>query len=251
MIGIVGGIGPLAGLDLCRKIIQSSFAIKDQEHIPIVLLSKPNEIPDRTEYLEDDKKENPGYPIAKIILALGKTGATAVGIACNTAHAPKIFEVICDELKKEEGLNIKVLNIIEETINFTKKTYPKIKNIGVLCTNGTYKFSLYSDALLKENFNPIILDSKSQSKYVHSAIYNSKYGIKSNSEKVKKEAIKRLDFAIKILKKNGAKCLILGCTEIALIRENLNLKGLKVIDPTLILAKALIRETFPEKLKSL
>jgi len=41
MIGIVGGLGPLAGIDLFRKITEQTPANIDQEHLPIILFSFP------------------------------------------------------------------------------------------------------------------------------------------------------------------------------------------------------------------
>ena len=51
MIGIVGGVGPYAGLDLTKKIFDQTLAGSDQEHLPVILVSRPDEIADRTEYL--------------------------------------------------------------------------------------------------------------------------------------------------------------------------------------------------------
>ena len=48
MIGIVGGVGPYAGLDLLRKLLDNTLANSDQEHLDTVLLSLPSGIMDRT-----------------------------------------------------------------------------------------------------------------------------------------------------------------------------------------------------------
>ena len=59
IIGIVGGVGPLAGLDLQAKIVAQTIAGRDQDHLPVVSLSWPGPIPDRTEYLLGRVAENP------------------------------------------------------------------------------------------------------------------------------------------------------------------------------------------------
>jgi aspartate racemase len=51
MIGIVGGVGPYAGLDLLRKVYDNTVAGKDQDHLDVVMISVPAAIPDRTAYL--------------------------------------------------------------------------------------------------------------------------------------------------------------------------------------------------------
>ena len=47
VIGVVGGMGPYAGLDLVRKIFDQTTASTDQEHLDVILLSTPS-VPDRT-----------------------------------------------------------------------------------------------------------------------------------------------------------------------------------------------------------
>src|SRR5690606_7547188 len=78
MIGIVGGVGPLAGLDIFKKIIEETIATKDQEHLPVILSSKPHRIADRTAFLLQNSNENPGYALLKIIEELDNSGAEVV-----------------------------------------------------------------------------------------------------------------------------------------------------------------------------
>ena len=47
-IGIMGGMGPMATVDLMQKVIVATKAIKDQEHIHTVIDNNTN-IPDRSE----------------------------------------------------------------------------------------------------------------------------------------------------------------------------------------------------------
>ena len=69
VIGIVGGMGPMASLDLCQKILNETNALNDQDHLPVILLSAPHLIQDRTSYLLGKDKINPAIPISKIIIA--------------------------------------------------------------------------------------------------------------------------------------------------------------------------------------
>ncbi|WP_367271799.1 aspartate/glutamate racemase family protein, partial [uncultured Cetobacterium sp.] len=59
-IGIIGGMGPLATVDLFNKIIKYSSASCDNEHIPIII-DNNTKIPDRTRAIlygeEDPVKE--------------------------------------------------------------------------------------------------------------------------------------------------------------------------------------------------
>src|SRR5690606_41469903 len=98
IIGVIGGMGPYAGLDLVRKIFDHTAASRDQDHLPVALLSYPGRIRDRSLFLlratEEDSGVNPAEAIAGIALELDRLGATVAGIPSNTAHAPAILDVV-------------------------------------------------------------------------------------------------------------------------------------------------------------
>ncbi len=100
-IGIGGGVGPYAGLDLAKKIFDNTEAQHDQEHLDVLLVNNPRLIDDWTAYIlavRDGKvatdpatdPANPGRGIVACIRKLAAAGAEVVGVPCNTAHAPLI-----------------------------------------------------------------------------------------------------------------------------------------------------------------
>ena len=56
-VGIIGGMGPLAKVDLYQKIISNTPATKDQDHIPLIIDNYP-QIEDRTGFILG-KNESP------------------------------------------------------------------------------------------------------------------------------------------------------------------------------------------------
>ena len=148
IIGIVGGVGPYAGVDLVTKILNLTKAGKDQDHLPLVLMSLPGLIHDRTAFLLGETDVNPAYAISRIIMKLQQVGADVAGIPCNTAHAPSIFNLIQAELVKN-NCRIKLLNMIEEVVAYIIRTYPNVGRIGVLSTNGVYQTRIYQNILEK------------------------------------------------------------------------------------------------------
>ena len=56
-VDIIGGMGPLATVDLYKKIIDSTDAQKDQDHIPLIIDNYP-QIEDRTGFILG-KNESP------------------------------------------------------------------------------------------------------------------------------------------------------------------------------------------------
>ncbi|MEW6359189.1 MAG: amino acid racemase [Planctomycetota bacterium] len=247
LIGIVGGVGPYAGIDLAQKVFDQTKASSDQEHLPVALLSLPEEIVDRTEYLLGHVHTNPAHAIACVILQLDQLGAAVVGIPCNTAHAPAIFDVILDELAKA-GSAVKVLNMIVETAAVICREHPRIRTVGVLCTTGTARSGVYADTLRKAGLEVVMPDSALQ-EAIHRAIYDPKTGIKAQANPVTSEAMEVLTGAIHALQQQGAEAVLLACTEIPLAVAPRSFADMLVLDPTLILARALIREINPSKLK--
>ncbi len=253
LIGIVGGVGPFAGLDLAAKVFDQTAARRDQEHLPVALLSLPHTIADRTAYLLGEVAENPACALADVIRKLETLGATAVGIPCNTAHAPRIFDVLLAELART-GSRVRLLHMIRETARFLAETLPGVQRVGVLSTTGTARAGIYPTVLATLGITALAPADDVQAR-VQAAIYDETYGIKAQSSPVTGRARAELLAAAGHLAAQGAEAVILGCTEIPLAlpgRTLLSLPAsLPAVDPTLVLARALIRETYPDKLKPL
>jgi aspartate racemase len=244
MIGIVGGMGPYAGVDLVQKIFDLTKADTDQDHLSVSMLSVPKSIPDRTEFLLSKSEINPALAIADIICSLYKQGATIIGMPCNTAHAEPIFNEIVNKIPTEVNL----VHMINEAADFINEKYPSVKNVGILSTTGTFITNVYPKCLSKHGLNGIQVSEEIQNTDINPAIYNSSYGIKAHSNPVNQKAIDSLNKGVKYLIKKDAEVIILGCTEIPLALTQNEINGIPLIDSTKILARALIIESSPDKL---
>ncbi len=249
-IGIVGGVGPFAGLDLNEKIFNQTIAAKDQDHLDIILLSCSSHIPDRTEFLVEMINENPAEGIFKVIKKLNQAGATQIGIPCNTAHANLIWGKLNSLIQKNK-LAVNLVNMIRETAHFIEEQYPNAKNIGVLATIGTVTSEVYSETFRLYNLQVIYPDKSIQENKVHDAIYNTEYGIKAFSRPVSRKAVLDLENSIQHLIDKGCQVIVLGCTEIPLAITCSQFNKIPLVDPNLILARSLIGMVDPEKLKPL
>lgn len=248
-IGIVGGVGPAAGLDLCSKITSNTLANCDQDHLNFLLGSYPGEITDRTEFLLGHTDLNPAYALAEVIKLLDTAGCKVAGIPCNTAHAQPIFSEIT-ECMKRDGCQIRLLHMIQEVANFLRRL-GGIQTVGVLSTTGSWKTRVYPDVLEPLGFSVVVPSERTQFEAVHEAIYDRSYGVKAQANPVSDRAKQAFALAIEELKANGAQAVILGCTEIPLAITEETVSGLRMIDPSNVLARALIRETAPDKLTPL
>ena len=171
LIGIVGGMGPAAGVDLSQKIIMNTRARTDQDHLPQILYSDAKTIVDRTAFILGKTKENPCYSIAEILLKLESLGATVAGIPCNSAHAPPIFDGVSNELHKKKS-RLKLLNMIDEVGSFIGSEFPGIKKAGILGTTGIFVARPY-DRIAENGLHAVYLSNESQQR-LHGAIYQIK-----------------------------------------------------------------------------
>ena len=245
IIGIISGVGPFAGIDLQRKIAEQTMANKDQEHLTVLSISQPSQILDRTEYLLGQVSNNPAGSIASQLILLHEMGAQVAGIPCNTAHAPPIFEEIRSILD-DAKCDIRLIHMIEETAVFIQTHHPYIKTIGILSTTGTYQTGIYTQILEPLGFTAVMPDPLMQETVIHPAIYDLEYGIKSGNIAVARENLLQGVYA---LQAQGAELIILGCTEIPLAFPETKIGSIQLVDPTKILARALIREANPHKLR--
>jgi aspartate racemase len=246
MIGIVAGVGPYAGLDLLNKILSQTAAKRDQDHLNIASLSQPGPIADRTAFLLGETAVNPAFAMTEQLLKLEQIGATVAGIPCNTAHAPTVFGEIQRGLEGA-GSKIRLLNMIDEVGLALRREYPAVSRVGVLSTTGTAVTQVYPSILEPLGFEVLTPDEGLQREAIHPAIYDPDYGIKACG-RATDSARQKLMLGVHCLKEAGAQAIVLGCTEIPLVIVEKRIAGLVVIDPTLILARALIFAVDPQKL---
>jgi len=184
--------------------------------------------------------ENPAYAMARQLQKLAAMGAQVAGIPCNTAHAPPIFDVIVAELQAA-NCPIHLLHMIREVGRHLQAHYPDIQTVGVLSTTGTYQARVYPQVLEGLGLTVVAPDEAMQVERIHPAIYDSEYGIKATGAPSELARTYLLDGAL-ALRKLGAQALVLGCTEMPLAIHEKQLYTMITIDPTRILARALIRE---------
>jgi len=234
-IGIIGGMGPLGGIDVNKKIYFNTIADTDKQHLNILHLSLSNGIPDRTEFLLGKCEENTAVSVVEKIRDYH---FDVVGVACNTFHSPKIFDVFEVELK----LRKPTPQIVHLPNEVRKETEEKFANttVGVLCTMGTYETKIYQNTFHNSSVN-LKFPNENDRKAVHDAIYNIKQTGNLNS--TDKQAIEQA-----AARMSGISAVMLACTELPWVAEQLDFL-IPVIDANRTLARALICAIAPEQLK--
>lgn len=219
-IGIIGGMGPLATVDLFRKIVINTEADSDQEHIRILIDNNTN-IPDRTEAIINNGK-SPLPQLIKSAVSLWVMGAEILVMPCNTAH------YFLSEIQR--NVEIPILSMIEATCESLLKR--GIKTIGLLATEGTINSGIYQDVFEKNGIE-IIKPYKEEQSVINDLIYK---GVKAGNKDYDVSAVRNV---MKGILDRGAETLVLGCTELPVAMDMYKL-DYDVCDPTVELARAAI-----------
>jgi aspartate racemase len=228
IIGILGGMGPEATIDLFTKIVKGTKVKKDQDHLRIFIDNNPK-IPDRTLAI---KKKGPS-PLPQLIRSakiLENAGADFIIIPCVTAHY--YFKPL------QERIKIPILNLIEISVQYLKTKWKRISKVGLLATTGTIQTGLFQKALSHTGIEVVLPDPEIQENWVMEAIYG-KQGIKvmGPSGNSKHLILKVSEKLVHL----GAQAIVAGCTEVPLVLKEGDL-SVPVIDPISILAKTAIEK---------
>lgn len=133
MLGVLGGMGPMATVDFMRKLVEATPATRDQDHVPTLVCSA-SLIPDRTAAIL-------GYgadPLPAMLEALHRleaAGATRIAIPCNTAHNwhPAL----------QAATAVPILHIVDAVAAALVRKGVRSGRIGLLATDGTIRASVY------------------------------------------------------------------------------------------------------------
>ena len=204
VLGILGGLGPMSSAYFYELITSHTKAQKDQDHIDIILSSRAT-TPDRTDFILGKSADDPSVTMAKEIKKLCDYGADVIAISCNTAHF--FYE------KLLEASTVPVLNMVEESVQICKNN--GVKKVGILATKGTISANIYAKVCQKQNidyYNPTEGTQELVSKIIYEQIKAGKPASRDYFDMIKAE-----------LTDNMCDAAILGCTELSVAKNQLNL----------------------------
>lgn len=220
-VGVLGGLGPMASVYFYEMVVNMTDAETDQEHVDMIITNRAT-TPDRTAFIVGSSEEDPSNILIDDAKKLEKYGVDFIVMTCNTAHY--FYEKIA------RSVNLPLVNIVEETIKHAKVT--NHKKLGILATTGNIKTSLYQNMCEKYDMKYLTLDEKRQSQ-VMEIIYDD---IKSG----KPADMDKFNSIVNYLKENDCDGVILGCTELSILKNDNGLDGNFYIDSLEVLARETI-----------
>ena len=221
LVGVLGGMGPLATVDFMRKMLDATSAEADQQHVPVLVSSIP-QVPDRTAAFRGEG-ESPVESMIRSGQRLVAAGAQLVVIPCNTAHL--WFEDV------RKALGLPMLHLVDAALDEVLRTVSGSDKVGLLATDATIASGLYVNRRAGSGVavNWLLPTAAEIMDLVMPGIAAVKAGqLEAGRE--------RLAEAASALRQRGAAALVLGCTEIPLVLDA-EAAGVPVIDPTAALAR--------------
>ena len=221
VVGILGGMGPLATVDFLSKMLAATPAASDQEHVPVVVASVP-QIPDRTRAFRGEG-DSPAPAMIANAMRLKHAGAGLIVIACNTAH------LWFDDVRAAVGLPM--IHMVDAAIEDAVAVSGADGRMGLLGTDATLASGLYVNrhAFGAKPIQWLLPTAREMMELIMPGVD----AVKSGDIQVGRQL---LAAAAASLKGRGAAAVILGCTEIPVVLTDATVP-LPVIDASAALAR--------------
>lgn len=202
LVGVLGGMGPLATLDFLQRLLEASGARRDQEHVPTVTWNVP-QIPDRQLALAGGGAD-PLPAMLQGIERLNAAGASCIAIPCNTAHA--WYEALSAHSR------VPIFHIVDATVQALQSAPQpshSAPRIGLIATRGALEQRLYQSRLEAAGLEYLVPTAQELDQFFMPGCYAIKaHDIASGG--------RLLALSAEALLARGATQLVLACTEVAI-----------------------------------
>lgn len=199
MLGVLGGMGPLASAQFMLRLTLLTPAARDQEHLPAVLWSDPR-VPDRTA-ARLGSGADPLPILLRGVHALEAAGCGAIAIPCNTAHG--WFDAM------QAATPLPILHIVDAAEAELLRLGVTPGPIGLMGTAATLAMRLYQTRLEARGWDCLTPTPNEMEALVTPAIARVKANDVAGAYRPLAEVAQRLHA-------RGARAVVLGCTEIPL-----------------------------------
>ena len=222
IVGILGGMGPEATVDLMQRIIRLTPALDDMDHIRCIVDNNPK-VPSRIKAIIEGDGEDPGPCMADMGKRLESWGAHFLVIACNTAHY--YYDAV------QNAVKIPVINLIDLVSNHVKVNFPEHDKVGILASPAVAMTGLYAKRFKELGIEDVWPDPDYQ---------ESLFNIIKEIKKGNMDSNVRNDYTkvCENLLHKGAKIAIIACTELSALGGDL---PINTIDAAQILAREIVQ----------
>lgn len=226
-IGILGGMGPLASVNIYHKIVKIAqevyHAEQDTDFPPMIIYNLPLFGFDETGFTDPTLVKD---QLIAGVKKLESAGSDFVIIACNTVH--------CFYQDMQDAIKVPIISIIEEVAKSVDKKGLKV--VGLLSSESTNELKIYQKTLNDYTVKTLAVSGQQQ-RFLNEIILHVMSGVHGEADK---ECLKTI---IDDLCKQGAQGIVLGCTELPLAISQ-NDTDVVLFDSTEIIAKSALEYAF-------
>ena len=203
IIGIIGGMGPDATVDLMRRVIVATPAGDDCDHVHLLVDSNPD-IPSRIAALIEGTGESPAPEIIGMAKRLEAAGAASLAIALNTAHfyAPD-----------RSAVSIPLLDMIELTTDAIAQMALTHHRVGLLASTAVLNIGLYEKALSRSGITIISARRQNDLMDIIKAVKRGETG------HFTRHAFARI---AEEMMEDRVDLILIACTELSLLADSIN-----------------------------
>lgn len=198
VLGVLGGMGPMAGAIFACRVVALTPAERDQDHIPLVLCNDPR-VPDRSS-ARLGHGADPLPAMVRGVRLLERAGATVIAIPCNTAH------LWYDQLAA--ATKLPMLHIVASVCDDLERLGAGGGRVGLMGTAATLQLDLYGEPLRRRGFQ-VLPTEPEEVRLCAEAIE----AVKANDCE---RGFSPAASCIARLVARGAQAVVLGCTELPL-----------------------------------
>lgn len=221
MLGVLGGMGPLATADFFNKLLAATPATRDEDHLPTLIHSVP-QIPSRpAAILRGGVSPLPHLLVARDRLLAA--GATLLAMPCNTAHYWYADLV--------QGIDAPFPHIADAV---AAELPVDARRIGIIATAATLDANIY-----ESRCDPRIEWLAPQDDEFERVVQPGIDAVKRNAAD---EGGRLLEPVVAGLLQRGAICVVLACTEVPVALDAIaSPLRAHCIDSTAALARTCVR----------
>lgn len=224
MIGVLGGMGPLATADFFNKVISATPANGDADHVPLLIQSDPRIASRPAAILGEGRSPLPELLAGRDRLILA--GATALAMPCNTAHFWHT-ELL-------NGCTVPFLSIVHASVHEVSQLAGAGSTIGIIATRATLAAKIFDPALIGADYTVMLPEEAVMQTLVLPGIAFVKAGDAVRGGQL-------IEQAVQTLLNHGAHAVILACTETPLALDAIKSKlRSHCVDSTAALARACV-----------
>ena len=202
IIGVLGGMGPEATVDLMRRVIKATPAQDDADHIHMLVDNNPK-VPSRIAALIDGTGVDPLPTLCVMAKRLESAGADMLAMPCNTAHTYH------EDIRR--SVTIPFLNMVELTAQRVQSMLLTRRRIGLLASTAVLQIGLYDRVFAAADLETVYPEKQAELMALIKAVKrgDTGSGVRARFAHIVEQLQQQTDL------------LVIACTELSVLADSL------------------------------